>query len=109
VRQTIKRDETYEQLVGVVLSARRLKVLHYVNQYDKLSVEEHVEWLSKAICRHLSHSDVAVLTLLLSVFVVDVNVFCMLVESVFADHVQCRVIVRLEIEWLEIVTSISEL
>jgi hypothetical protein len=66
-------------------------------------VEELVEWLSKAVCRHLSagavaHSDVAVLALLLSVFVVDVDVLCALIESVLADDVECRFIIRLEIE-----------
>jgi hypothetical protein len=53
--------------------------LHHVNQCDKLGVEELVEWLGKAVRWHLSagavaHSDVAILALLLSVFVVDVDV-----------------------------------
>jgi hypothetical protein len=90
------------------------RYLHHVNQCDKLGVEELIKWLGKAVCRHLSaravaHSDVAVLTLLLSVFVVDVNVLCALMESVLADHVECWFIICLEMKRSEIMASIAEL
>jgi hypothetical protein len=90
------------------------RYLHHVDQCEKLCVEELVKWLSEAVCGHLgaravAHFDVAFLTLLLSIFVVDVDVLCALMKSMLADHVERWFIVCLKMERPEIVALIAEL
>ena len=87
---------------------------YHVDQLQKFRVKELVERLSQSIRWHIRAGSVAerhvsFLILLSRVFVVDVNVLCAFVVTIFSDHVESRFVVCLKVERAEVVTNISEL
>jgi hypothetical protein len=102
------------RLRGVTQVSLHPRYGNHVDKAKELCVIHLVERFCKAVSWHVNASnvikvDIAVLILLFSVLEVVVDVFSPLVVAVLANHIECGLVVGVQLEWLKVGANVANL